>query len=148
LLYWFKLWNRKKYTSEKIKLLKHDVNKGLSASRNTGILSSTAKYITFLDADDVWKPNYLKEIKYLIDNYPKAKLFATNYEEVYPNNIVILPKNNSDSLEITQTIDDFFKISLAQPLYCACSLCVERSVFEKQVITTKLLLIVKILILT
>jgi glycosyltransferase involved in cell wall biosynthesis len=120
----------KKNVSEKIRLIKHDKNKGLSASRNTGILNSKAEYITFLDADDVWKPTYLEEIKSLIDTYPEAKLFATNYEEVYPNEVVILPKNNANTLESSQIIEDFFKISLGQPLYCACSLCVEKSVFD------------------
>lgn len=120
----------KKNVSEKIRLIKHDKNKGLSASRNTGIVNSKAKYITFLDADDVWKPTYLEEIKSLIDTFPEAKLFATNYEEVYPNEVVILPKNNANTLESSQIIEDFFKISLGQPLYCACSLCVEKSVFD------------------
>lgn len=120
----------KKNVSEKIRLIKHDKNKGLSASRNTGIVNSKAEYITFLDADDVWKPTYLEEIKSLIDSFPEAKLFATNYEEVYPNEVVILPKNNANTIESSQIIEDFFKISLGQPLYCACSLCVEKSVFD------------------
>jgi glycosyltransferase involved in cell wall biosynthesis len=120
----------KKNVSEKIRLIKHDKNKGLSASRNTGIVNSKAEYITFLDADDVWKPTYLEEIKSLIDTFPEAKLFATNYEEVYPNEVIILPKNNANTIESSQIIEDFFKISLGQPLYCACSLCVEKSVFD------------------
>jgi glycosyltransferase involved in cell wall biosynthesis len=120
----------KKNVSEKIRLIKHDKNKGLSASRNTGILNSKAEYITFLDADDVWKPTYLEEIKSLIDTFPEAKLFATNYEEVYPNEVILLPKNNANTIESSQIIEDFFKISLGQPLYCACSLCVEKSVFD------------------
>ncbi|WP_353083828.1 glycosyltransferase family 2 protein [Flavobacterium sp.] len=120
----------KKNVSEKIRLIKHDENRGLSASRNTGIVNSKAKYITFLDADDVWKPTYLEEIKSLIDTFPEAKLFATNYEEVYPNEVIILPKNNANTIESSQIIEDFFKISLGQPLYCACSLCVEKSVFD------------------
>lgn len=120
----------RKNVSEKIQLIKHDKNKGLSASRNTGILNSKAEYITFLDADDVWKPTYLEEIKSLIDTFPEAKLFATNYEEVYPNEVILLPKNNANTIESSQIIEDFFKISLGQPLYCACSLCVEKSVFD------------------
>ena len=34
-------------------------NKGLSAARNTGIRESTADWICFLDADDLWKPRKL-----------------------------------------------------------------------------------------
>jgi glycosyltransferase involved in cell wall biosynthesis len=35
-------------------------NQGLSSARNTGIRASSAKYITFLDADDFWLPEFLE----------------------------------------------------------------------------------------
>lgn len=38
----------------------HQVNKGLSSARNTGIKLSSAKYLAFLDADDIWMPRKLE----------------------------------------------------------------------------------------
>ena len=126
-----KSWNVvSKINSDKIKILQHDKNKGLSASRNTGIKNSNARFVTFLDADDVWKPTYLEKIRALIAQFPDAKLWATNYEELYPNNVIVQPKNNSTNIEKDTMIADFFQTSLAQPLYCSCSLCVEKSVFN------------------
>ena len=126
-----KSWNVvSKINSDKIKILQHDKNKGLSASRNTGIKNSNARFVTFLDADDVWKPTYLEKIRALIAQFPDAKLWATNYEELYPNNVIVQPKNNSTNIEKDTMIADFFQTSLAQPLYCSCSLCVEKSVFD------------------
>ena len=119
-----------KINSNKIKIVQHEKNKGLSAARNTGIKNSSARYITFLDADDVWKSNYLEKIHDLILRFPDAKLLATNYEELYPNNVIVLPKNGSAVNKKDSIIQDFFEISLTQPLYCSCSLCVEKSVFE------------------
>ncbi|WP_293872556.1 glycosyltransferase family 2 protein [Flavobacterium sp.] len=116
--------------SEKVKIIKHDFNKGLSASRNTGIKNSNGVYIAFLDADDFWKHTFLEELFLLIKSFPKAKLFAANYEEVYPNNVVLLPNNNAKNLEKISMIKDFFEISLAQPLYCPSSLCVDKMVFD------------------
>lgn len=45
----------------KIKYLEHNrhINKGLSASRNKGIQNAIGKWIAFLDADDLWEPEYL-----------------------------------------------------------------------------------------
>lgn len=37
---------------ERITIIRHDVNQGLSAARNTGIANSSAPYIMFVDSDD------------------------------------------------------------------------------------------------
>ena len=43
-----------------IKLIKNQVNSGAAISRNKGIQAAKGNYITFLDADDLWKPGKLK----------------------------------------------------------------------------------------
>ncbi|WP_293895290.1 glycosyltransferase family A protein [Flavobacterium sp.] len=116
--------------SEKVIIIKHVSNKGLSAARNTGVKNAKSNYIAFLDADDYWKDTYLEELFLLIKSFPEAKLFATNYEELFQNNLILLPNNKAKNLEEKMIIPDFFAISLAQPLYCPSSFCVEKSVFD------------------
>ncbi|TYT62007.1 glycosyltransferase family 2 protein [Natrialba swarupiae] len=48
------------YDDDRIEYIKHDVNRGGSAARNTGIRRSNGKYIAFLDADDEWLPEKLE----------------------------------------------------------------------------------------
>lgn len=43
-----------------IKLLKNEVNSGAAISRNKGINEAKGDFISFLDADDLWKPNKLE----------------------------------------------------------------------------------------
>lgn len=119
-----------KIENDTIRIIRHEKNKGLSASRNTGIKNANANYLAFLDADDLWKENYLQELFHLITEFPEAKLFATNYEEFYSDNKILVPENNSKNLKNNSLIRDFFEISLAQPLYCPSSFCVEKSIFE------------------
>jgi glycosyltransferase involved in cell wall biosynthesis len=119
------------FDDSRIKLLSHSKNQGLSATRNTGIKNATSKYIALLDADDLWKPDFLKEIYQLITSFPDAHLFATNYEEIIDDKITILPANGAEKLLKNGLINDYFEISLMQPLYCPSSFCVKKEVFEK-----------------
>lgn len=51
-------------SSEKIRYIKHQRNKGISAARNTGIRLARGDFIAFQDDDDEWYPEKLeKQIK-------------------------------------------------------------------------------------
>lgn len=117
--------------SDKVKLIQHSQNKGLSASRNTGIQNAKSDYIAFLDADDVWKDNYLETIFSLIRKYPEARLFATNYAEIYNDKTTII--NNQKLLKFGTDfiVSNFFELNLGKPIYIPSSLCVAKEVFEK-----------------
>lgn len=57
----------------------HQVNKGLSSARNTGIMNSTGDYVVFLDADDILKENYLEKVTYKI-NESKSDIIAPSFK--------------------------------------------------------------------
>lgn len=46
---------------EKIKVIVHENNLGAAAARNTGMRHATGDFIAFLDADDIWHPNKLRD---------------------------------------------------------------------------------------
>jgi glycosyltransferase involved in cell wall biosynthesis len=120
-----------KFESEKVQLIYHEKNLGLSATRNTGINKANSNYITFLDADDLWKPTFLESIFHLIQNFPEARIFGTNYEEVW-DEVIKNPHNGSEILPIDFTgYINFFKINVKQGIYNHGSVCFHKEVFEK-----------------
>lgn len=120
-----------KIISEQIKIIEHPENKGLSASRNTGIKNVTGNFIAFLDADDQWKPDFLATIKSLISTFPEAQLFATNYEELYADGIKVIHNQKLSKLGNDFLVDDFFELNLGKPIYFPGSLSVKKTVFDE-----------------
>lgn len=63
---------------ERISLLIHNENRGLAATRNTGLKSATGKWITFIDSDDWIDYNYLKVMIEIAEN-DNADIVACSY---------------------------------------------------------------------
>ena len=52
---------KKYFYDNRIKYIAHKENRGIPAARNTGIRAAKGEYIGFLDQDDIWLPEKLKE---------------------------------------------------------------------------------------
>lgn len=65
-------------------------NGGLSSARNAGIRESTAEFVAFLDADDVWEKNKLeKQIGiYQKTEFKNLALVYCNYDVIDSNGII------------------------------------------------------------
>lgn len=57
-----------KYDDERIKYIKHDINKGAGLARRSGINAATGDYITFLDSDDYYAKDCIKTLVEATDN--------------------------------------------------------------------------------
>ena len=55
-------------------IIRHDINKGLSVARNTGINAATGEYVYFLDSDDYITSDCIESFILLVQkyNYPNA----------------------------------------------------------------------------
>lgn len=59
--------------------LYRQANGGVSVARNNAVSLSRGEYLCFLDADDWWEPTFLEEMSKLIDDFPDAGIYGTNY---------------------------------------------------------------------
>lgn len=84
----------KRYNDNRIRLIQQE-NAGVSAARNRGIEEANYDLIAFLDADDEWLPNHLRELMNLRINYPECEVFATGYKIVDSDGHVRFPVDTS-----------------------------------------------------
>ncbi len=107
-------------------------NGGLSSARNRGIKESTADYVAFLDADDVWENTKLEEQMRVFENteYPMLGLVYCKYEIIDSTGMV---DKNGDIVQLDTTIQGnaFEKILSANKILSSGSgVLVKRSVFD------------------
>jgi glycosyltransferase involved in cell wall biosynthesis len=68
----------KQFKDARIKII-NQANTGVSIARNNGVRAALYDYITFLDADDWWHVRFLEKMILLIDDFPEAAIFGTQY---------------------------------------------------------------------
>lgn len=60
--------------SQNIRFIRHAVNQGLPATRNTGIELARSDWVVLLDSDDLWEPEHLAELVACAERNPAAEL--------------------------------------------------------------------------
>jgi glycosyltransferase involved in cell wall biosynthesis len=70
----------KQFGDKRIKIVRHEQNKGLAASRNTGFMSSKANLLVSIDADDLIAPSYLQKTVAALNRTPAAECAFTDFQ--------------------------------------------------------------------
>lgn len=104
-------------------------NEGVSSARNFGIVKAKANYITFIDADDYWYPNFLETMCQNIIQFPEQKVFAAAIEietskKTFPAQYSI---QKTDENELV----NYFSASSKQSVLCTSCAAFHKSVFEE-----------------
>ncbi len=134
------------------------INKGLSASRNFGVTKLTGDLVTFLDGDDIWKPNYLSNQlgvlqKQNVTIVCEATEYWYNWNNSLKQNVTVLVGAEQNMLyEPPQLMLQLYPLgSGASPCMCAIILPKNilvkypfddsfRGMYEDQVLLSKLFL--------
>lgn len=68
---------------ERIRIIHHADNQGLSAARNSGISYAKGRYITFFDPDDTYEPQLLEKVAESLDRQRAQIILFGHTEDVY-----------------------------------------------------------------
>ena len=116
----------KRFSDKRIKLFKSKNYTSLYKARNLAITKYKGKYIAFLDTDDLWKRNKLKEqIKFLKKNH-KYKIVFSNFfvSDESKKKKFIKYDFSLPSGDITQSLLDEYSLGIVTVL-------LEKSIFKK-----------------
>lgn len=90
------------------------VNAGVSAARNKGIEGARAGLVAFLDADDLWLPDFLATVWALRTDFPEARWFATGYQIRPPYSAAFASRLRGAAVNFSRGIlPDYFKVAIA-----------------------------------
>lgn len=91
------------FNDSRIKIV-NQINQGVSATRNNGIANSNFEWIAFLDADDLWEPNHLQEIRNMMQKFPNKKVYVTSFEFSSKKE-----KGTTDKTNKVYLVDNYFR---------------------------------------
>lgn len=101
-------------------------NAGVSAARNRGVTTSSAPYVAFLDADDLWNADYLETVARNIAEHPGCGMYCTGFDirrdgGAYPN----------DTAVTGGVIDNYFITAIKHAVTQTSGVTVPREVFAE-----------------
>ena len=118
-----KLIKKIKNSDKRIRLIVNNKTLGAGRSRNIGIKKSKAKYIAFLDADDLWKKNKVKsQLKFMIKN--DFEISHTTYE-------ILKKKQKTKKIMRAKIFRDY------KQLLVSCDIGLSTVMLKKNLITEK-----------
>lgn len=107
-------------------------NQGVSNARNYGIGKAKSDLIPFLDADDLWKPNHLENLKHLYEQFPDCGVYAAAYEFQFgTKKIASLYYGVPKTEHWIGIVDDFFESSTINCIAYTSAVMIPKKVCEE-----------------
>ena len=118
----------KQFNDDRIRYFSKE-NEGVSTARNYGITIAKSEYITFIDADDLWHPDFLQEMFQNINRFPNQKIFSGAIE------VETIAKTLKAQYSIEKTSDceivNYFDASIKTTVICTSCAVFHKSIFDE-----------------
>ncbi len=98
----------------RIRIVRHECNRGSTAARNTGIHAARGELVAFLDDDDLWLPGYLEHMVGIFDREPDTGTALCQVAFLYAETGRLVPKQRNGP-EGRNTLADLIEYGNASP---------------------------------
>lgn len=115
------------FKDDRIRLIQQKSG-GVCSARNKGIENASFPYIAFLDADDIWDKDYLKEQQKLIGDFPDAAMWGINFAPVV--NGEIKPLDTRLPKGFRGIVENYFSMKRHSDLFCSSSVVIKKEAFK------------------
>jgi glycosyltransferase involved in cell wall biosynthesis len=119
---------------EKI-IFMRQVHQGPAAARNRGIARASGRFLAFLDADDYWKPTFLRETLAFLQEQPEAIGVSVGQSHRYlgkPEQIIPAFLNEKDlTYAPGRILSDFFSFWAEHNHLCTGSVLIRMEIIRK-----------------
>ena len=99
----------------RVRVVRHEVNRGVGAARNTGVQAARGEIIALLDSDDYWLPEKLASQMALYDQQPDKEnvlVYSTYFYELDGKWV----KEPFDSIRAGEPVSDYLFVRLGEIL--------------------------------
>ncbi len=113
------------FADPRLRLIKQH-NQGVAAARNTGVAHATQQYVCFLDADDEYAHDFLRNMHGLTQTEPDAALYCCSYELIDEHGKRVPYVCPSSAHQSVRLVDFFAAFRQNRRLICASSFAMPR----------------------
>jgi glycosyltransferase involved in cell wall biosynthesis len=71
-----------KFTDPRLRVIRFSQNLGIGAARKAGVEQARGEWISFLDADDLWRPEKLVYDMEILARHPEVEILFDNYRNI------------------------------------------------------------------
>jgi glycosyltransferase involved in cell wall biosynthesis len=104
-------------------------HKGPAGSRNVGIVKGTAPYVAFLDSDDIWMPQLLKQHLSILEENQEVVLVHGHHELINTDGQTLQPVSPYENLN-TLGRSETMKLMLSDNFISTSSVVIRRKAIE------------------